>query len=317
LIFFSQQQGDIVQAIIKFLATYHAVIGDLVPQHIMMLCVSLSDKVIGIDTTIDNLTTRCNVNKYAIDSLAYRTGYISVQGKYIILQPSFFKDFQIVPEELNMQVVYIDRYVAPEQPIVRTEQSPPAIMLTTDQGEQRYIELVPAGTVVEQSKPIELINNTKALSTLTQTLMDNADKKATSRKAAPKQKAVQEGSTNPVIVGLELFDELYRGKFPELPPPKHSVKDRTNLKELADHFGGKVLADTIQWFFSNYDDLKKKYNWTYPSVGLFYGFRNSIFPSAIKNDKITNDVKWGSHHKETNDRDDGDEVGFGIKLDDE
>lgn len=315
IFFFSQQQGDIVQAIIKFLATYHAVISDLVPQHIMMLCVCLTDKIIGINTTIDNLTTRCSINKYAIDLLVSRTGYISVQGNSIVLEPSFFKDFQIVPQELNMDVVYIDRYVAPEQPIIRTEQSPPAIMLTTDQGEQRYIELVPAGQ--SQDKPIELINNSKALETLTSTLLATADKKAQNRKAAPKQKAVQDNSTNPTIVGLELFDELYRGKFPELPPPKHSVKDRTNFKELADHFGGQVLANTIQWFFKNYDDLKKKYNWTYPSVGLFYGFRNSIFPLAIKNEKIDNNVKWGSHHKEDNDRDDGDEVGFGIKLDDE
>jgi hypothetical protein len=303
-----------VQALIKFLATYHSVIGEIVPQHSLMLCVCLADKIIGINTTVDNLTTRCCVNKYAVDLLASRTGYVVVQGNNIYLQDTFFKDFNIVQQELAMEVVYIDKYVAPEQPIVRTEQSPPAIMLTTDSGEQRYIELVPAGST---EKPIQLINNTDALGTLTKTLMATADKKASTRKAAPKQKATQEGSTNAVIVALELFDELYRTKFADLPPPKHSMKDRTSLKELADHFGGKVLSDTIQWFFTNYEELKKKYNWSYPSVGLFYGFRNSIFPLAIKNEKVDNNVKWGSHHKEDNERDDGDEVGFGIKLDDE
>ncbi len=237
----------------------------------------------------------------------------------IIFDKKFYTDFNISKEDYaNVDIVNLAT-IEKKQTVVdlTTPRANPTLVIGDDDGNLQEIVLARPDQVQPQQPKIELINNSDALATLTSTLMATADKKASSRKAAPKQKAIQEGTTNPVIVGLELFDELYRGKFPDLPSPKHSVKDRTNFKELADHFGGKVLSDTIQWFFTNYDELKKKYNWTYPSVGLFYGFRNSIFPLAIKNEKIDNNVKWGSHHKQDNDRDDGDEVGFGIKLDDD
>ena len=278
-----------------------------------------------LDHMTDKKTTISDINN-VLDGNQQNTNFaIITASEYlektsngsVFLTNSFFKDFNISKDDFTtLDVINLATIEPKKQTVVdlTTPRSNPTLVIGDDEGNLQEIVLARPDQVEQK---IELINNSKALETLTTTLLATADKKAQNRKAAPKQKAVQDNSTNPVIVGLELFDELYRGKFPELPPPKHSVKDRTNFKELADHFGGKVLSDTIQWFFKNYDDLKKKYNWTYPSVGLFYGFRNSIFPLAIKNEKIDNNVKWGSHHKEDNDRDDGDEVGFGIKLDDD
>ena len=278
-----------------------------------------------LDHMTDKRTTISDINNL-LDGNQQNTNFaIITASEYleknsngsVSLTNNFFKDFNISEDDFTaLDVINLATIEPKKQTVVdlTTPRSNPTLVIGDDDGNLQEIVLARPDQVEQK---IELINNSKALETLTSTLLATADKKAQNRKAAPKQKAVQDNSTNPVIVGLELFDELYRGKFPELPPPKHSVKDRTNFKELADHFGGKVLSDTIQWFFKNYDDLKKKYNWTYPSVGLFYGFRNSIFPLAIKNEKVDNNVKWGSHHKEDNDRDDGDEVGFGIKLDDD
>ena len=278
-----------------------------------------------LDHMTDKRTTISDINN-VLDGNQQNTNFaIITASEYlekssngsVSLTNNFFKDFNISEDDFTaLDVINLATIEPKKQTVVdlTTPRSNPTLVIGDDDGNLQEIVLARPDQVEQK---IELINNSKALETLTSTLLATADKKAQNRKAAPKQKAIQDNSTNPVIVGLELFDELYRGKFPELPPPKHSVKDRTNFKELADHFGGKVLSDTIQWFFKNYDDLKKKYNWTYPSVGLFYGFRNTLFPLAIKNEKIDNNVKWGSHHKEDNDRDDGDEVGFGIKLDDD
>lgn len=279
-----------------------------------------------LDHMSDKQTTLSSINEMLDNNMQNTNFAIITTNEYLqketngrlILSKSFFQDFNITEEDfLDLNIVNVATVKKQTVVDLSTPRANPTLVIGDDDGNLQEIVLARPDQVQAQQPKIELINNTDALATLTSTLMATADKRASSRKAAPKQKAIQEGTINPVIVGLELFDELYRGKFPELPPPKHSVKDRTNFKELADHFGGKVLSDTIQWFFSNYDELRKKYNWTYPSVGLFYGFRNTIFPLAIKNEKIDNNVRWGSHHKEDNDRQDGDEVGFGIKLDDE
>ena len=304
---------------LKYLSLYHRVV-ELSPQNALMGAVLLIDKISGVQTTIDNLTTRCCVNEFAVNLMSIRTNWIEVNGRNINLTDAFFKTFQIVPQELTMETLVVDKYTAPiepQQPIVRTEYSPPALILSDEDGREHYVELVkanPNGTPPPQpeSKPIELINNTKALSTLTQTLMQTADKSAKSRKSAPKQTANQVGSTNPSVIALELFDELYRNKFTDLPPPKHSLKDKKAMAELCDHYGGKIVSDTIQWFFTNYDTLKQKYKWEYPSIGLFNGFRNTIFPLATKKEEVNTNPQWGSHHNEKNDRADGDEIGFGF-----
>jgi hypothetical protein len=308
-----------MQAIFKFVHHFKKNLPLCGRDTSIVLLKALLDRIENKRTTLSDLVNLLN-NSTQCTKFAIMTAneYLETdQNNRINLTKKFYTDFNISEEDFeNINIVNLATIEPKKQTVVdlTTPRSNPTLVIGDDEGNLQEIVLARPDQVEQK---IELINNSKALETLTTTLLATADKKAQNRKAAPKQKAVQDNSTNPVIVGLELFDELYRGKFPELPPPKHSVKDRTNFKELADHFGGKVLSDTIQWFFKNYDDLKKKYNWTYPSVGLFYGFRNSIFPLAIKNEKVDNNVKWGSHHKEDNDRDDGDEVGFGIKLDDD
>ena len=308
-----------MQAIFKFVHHFKKNLPMCGRDTAIVMLKTLLDHMTDKKTTISDINNLLDGNQQNTNfAIITASEYLEkTSNGSVFLTNSFFKDFNISKDDFTtLDVINLATIEPKKQTVVdlTTPRSNPTLVIGDDEGNLQEIVLARPDQVEQK---IELINNSKALETLTTTLLATADKKAQNRKAAPKQKAVQDNSTNPVIVGLELFDELYRGKFPELPPPKHSVKDRTNFKELADHFGGKVLSDTIQWFFKNYDDLKKKYNWTYPSVGLFYGFRNSIFPLAIKNEKIDNNVKWGSHHKEDNDRDDGDEVGFGIKLDDD
>lgn len=317
-----------MQAILKFVAKYKTIFDmggrDTAISLLYVLVNELQDKKTSFKDFCLYFSNNSAQIRFNFDSCL---GYLQVDksNNTVFLTDSFYRDFGITYEERHLLQAFSP---SPNVIDITTPRTQPTIILADDNGDLQEVVLAKPNEQVSQpqpqaialpieNKPIELINNTKALSTLTSTLMQTADKSAKGRKSAPKQTANQVGSTNPSVVALELFDELYRNKFDDLPPPKHSLRDKKAMAELCDHYGGKSVSDTIQWFFANYDALKSKYKWEYPSISLFNGFRNTIFPLATKKEDVNTNPQWGSHHNDKNDRKDGDEIGFGFGDDDE
>ena len=55
-------------------------------------------------------------------------------------------------------------------------------------------------------------------------------------------------------------------------------KDRSQMKQLLDDYGADHVVKAIDYLVLNYHSLIQGY----PSIAVLYGFRNTIFPSAVK-----------------------------------
>jgi len=55
-------------------------------------------------------------------------------------------------------------------------------------------------------------------------------------------------------------------------------KDRSHMKQLLDDYGSDHVVKAIDYLIKNYHSLIQGY----PSIAVLYGFRNTIFPSAVK-----------------------------------
>jgi biotin operon repressor len=55
-------------------------------------------------------------------------------------------------------------------------------------------------------------------------------------------------------------------------------KDRSQMKQLLDDYGADHVVKAIDYLVQNYHSLIQGY----PSIAVLYGFRNTIFPSAVK-----------------------------------
>lgn len=55
-------------------------------------------------------------------------------------------------------------------------------------------------------------------------------------------------------------------------------KDRSQMKQLLDDYGADHVVKAIDYLVRNYNGLIQGY----PSIAVLYGFRNTVFPSAVK-----------------------------------
>jgi hypothetical protein len=75
----------------------------------------------------------------------------------------------------------------------------------------------------------------------------------------------------------------WRAKWPNSKPGFFQAKDRALGKLLLDDYGGEVVAYVLAGAIARWEELRQKFRITgYPSVAVFYGFRNSIFPLLLE-----------------------------------
>jgi len=93
------------------------------------------------------------------------------------------------------------------------------------------------------------------------------------------------------------------------PAPRFYGKDLKHGKELIKIYSAELVAKVLSYSVQNWESLAPKFNIRgYPSMPIFWGFRNSIFPLVIDGD-IGVSPSWGSHYEEEQTKQ-GSEVGW-------
>lgn len=96
------------------------------------------------------------------------------------------------------------------------------------------------------------------------------------------------------------------------PPPRFYGRDMKHAKSLIEIYTAETVSQVIVWSLDNWELLCDKYNIKgYPSMPIFWGFRNSIFPLYIDGELNTSAPSWGSHFNQEDTRPEGSELGWG------
>lgn len=81
------------------------------------------------------------------------------------------------------------------------------------------------------------------------------------------------------------------------PPPRFTLRDRKHAKDLIINYGADTVTLVIERAISSWEVLTPKMNLNnaYPSMGIIFGYRNSIFPLIIDGGLEGSEPSWGSH----------------------
>lgn len=81
------------------------------------------------------------------------------------------------------------------------------------------------------------------------------------------------------------------------PVPRFTIRDRKHAKDLIIAYGAKNVSEVMDKAIDNWESLapKLKLHNAYPSMGIMFGYRNSIFPLLIDGDLAGGKVSWGSN----------------------
>jgi len=76
-----------------------------------------------------------------------------------------------------------------------------------------------------------------------------------------------------------VLEEAWLAKWQNSVPGRFAQKDRANAKLLIDSYGAATVAQVIRKAVDRWEEVKREFNIRgHPSMGIFTGFRNSIFP---------------------------------------
>lgn len=80
------------------------------------------------------------------------------------------------------------------------------------------------------------------------------------------------------------------------PAPRFTMRDRKHAKDLIIAYGADTVSTVIDTAISNWESLAPKMNLSnaYPSMGIIFGYRNSIFPLVIDGDLGGDKPTWGT-----------------------
>lgn len=109
---------------------------------------------------------------------------------------------------------------------------------------------------------------------------------------------------------MELVLALEWKKKWQSPPPRFYGRDLKHTKDLIKIYTAETVASVLKWAVENWETLCERYNIKgYPSMPIFWGFRNSIFPLFIDGE-VNSKPSWGSHYSNDESRPDGQEIGW-------
>ncbi len=102
----------------------------------------------------------------------------------------------------------------------------------------------------------------------------------------------------------------WKARWKRVAPPRFTGRDRKHAKDLITQYGAEETAKVVSTVVTQWEDYAAKFSLNgYPSMPLFYGYRNSLFPMVLEGGG-TAKPKWGTHFDENESRDDGDEIGW-------
>lgn len=167
-------------------------------------------------------------------------------------------------------------------------------------------------------KPAPITNSSKLESVITNTLKATAPK--TKRKAVNTKRATANKSKSPLEVDVNDWSPTHLLKYFEIrwceqswktPPPRWQAKDRMNAKRVLETYSDNVKT-LIDYLFDHWSSLQTQFKITgLPNISILWGFRNSIAPLAFGDVSSQSTSKsWGSSHDSSQERDDGDELGW-------
>ena len=176
-----------------------------------------------------------------------------------------------------------------------------------------------AGVPIAENEKVETVDKSdNPLKKLIDTSMDMARDK--SKKRAPvqtkpahwrrlqafNQKTPDQYNSKDLefVVALE-----WREKW-QSPPPRFFGRDLKHGKDLISIYGAEVVTDVIRRCVKDWEEIAPRFNIKgYPSMPIFWGFRNSIFPLMIDGELDTKEG-WGSQFDNKESRSEGDEIGW-------
>ena len=176
-----------------------------------------------------------------------------------------------------------------------------------------------AGVPIAENEKVETVDKSdNPLKKLIDTSMDMARDK--SKKRAPvqtkpahwrrlqafNQKTPDQYNSKDLefVVALE-----WREKW-QSPPPRFFGRDLKHGKDLISIYGAEVVTDVIRRCIKDWEEIAPRFNIKgYPSMPIFWGFRNSIFPLMIDGELDTKEG-WGSQFDNKESRSEGDEIGW-------
>jgi hypothetical protein len=95
------------------------------------------------------------------------------------------------------------------------------------------------------------------------------------------------------------------------PPPRFFGRDLKHAKDLIGIYTPKTTSEVIAWALENWESLAERFNIKgYPSMPIFWGFRNSIFPLYIDGEMNTSPPSWGTHYDKTEEESKDSEIGW-------
>ena len=172
----------------------------------------------------------------------------------------------------------------------------------------------------KESEDTLLVDNTKgslSLHDLMNASMKVADEKSRKRKAvkAPSRatklqqfnaKAPEDYNSNDLEF---VISESWVKKGWNTPPPRFYQKDRKLSKQLIESYGAVNCDKVIRGCIADWEAVSTTFRIQgYPSVGVFWGFRNSLFPYILDNNKAK--PEWGSKFDTKDERSEGSEIGW-------
>lgn len=93
------------------------------------------------------------------------------------------------------------------------------------------------------------------------------------------------------------------------PPPRFYPKDRKLSKQLLENYGAVNCDKVIRGCIAEWEAVSATFRIQgYPSVGVFWGFRNSLFPYILDNNNSK--PQWGSKFDKKDERSEGSEIGW-------
>lgn len=95
------------------------------------------------------------------------------------------------------------------------------------------------------------------------------------------------------------------------PPPRFFGKDLKHAKDLINIYGSEFVAQVITTCVRDWEKISNKFKINgYPNMSIFWGFRNSIFPTIIDGE-LESEPSWGSQYDVNRDsRPEGEEIGW-------
>jgi hypothetical protein len=111
---------------------------------------------------------------------------------------------------------------------------------------------------------------------------------------------------------LTLFMNAWKERWPKAPSPSLTRKDLKLAKDLIEDYTAPAVAKVVVEVIMKWTFYSREFNLRgYPSIGMIFGFRNSLFPLILNGNAASSDHSAMQHDAEES-REEGDEVGWGL-----